>query len=989
MTATSPSKTITVSTSRDLAEAYDTLSNGGGGTIRVAQGDDPIQVSLRGGGSDQVYIVSDDADAPTLLHRISFRDVDNVTVSGFDVDSTGVERPGFHKDVMVSGGSNITIENSAFSSNAVGRYDPNDDETTLGESLGLVRFTSDFTFNNNTVEDYYHGMAVQESTGTRMNGNTFEGLQGDGIRLQGVQDTEVNDNHMHNFVGTSNGFNHNDFIQVWSSNATLVTRDLQINGNTLDSAEGSSAQGIFIGNEQFNHGDRDHRYENIEIADNLVYTGNANGISVRGADGVTVTDNTLLWNRSAETVGSVGDAGVSRAPLIRIEQTFDATVTDNIAPGLNLDDNVAEQGNRLINYRSVNDPDYIDAHFVNAAQGGGQNLSDLTLRADSDWNGTAGSSSSQAITSSDDGPTGLFTSTASSTDPHAYTFDASYSVDGDGALDDDHTFVWTLDDGTTLTGRTVEHIFREEGAGNIRLDIYKDGAGNKGATLVDTTERAIYVDSRTLVELDLAGNVDDASAYDSTVHIDGATALDGGGYRVGGSDTLLISRSNGQVFDRDSFGISLDMRVIDEDAGRFLLLHRVMDGTVRADGSVSFTLTTDEGSFHVNSGDVTITDDAVHSVGFGYDGSTLNLYIDGVEVDTVAASGTTAPSGSQHLVIGSKWRPGVDAEVHEFQFGVDAQAVGLGDAVRPEAPVDTSEPTETTDPDPADTPDPEPTDTSDPAPADPKPADPEPTDPEPKDPKADDPKTDEETDGQKDVPDDAGAPPASPVIIEIAPTVISRLDIDFETAGRDGSDLRLFEADNLSGGSGDIGYKIDAADRIQIERGTEGLHDMEAFDFQMNVTANTGDMEGKLLHFARVLEVEALSSGNLRFILHTDDGRFAVVGDGSALADGQEHSVGISYDNDTGRMSLQIDGDVIAQGEASGVTAGQSHHNLTIGHTWNSRHHDTFEMTVDDIYLSSRTDGDDDATLYDAVIPLGTQDESFNTMSGDTAYDML
>ena len=288
MALNSGTRVLSVSSSRELATAYDTLSKSGGGTIQVSRGSSPIEIALEDGGSSHVKIVSSDESNPTQIHRIAVYDAENITVSGFNVDSRNVSRPDWHTDVQITGSHNVTIENSTFISDAVGRYDSRDATTALGANLGSARYNTDFAFKGNTIGAYYQGLAIMESVDVEIAENEFKGLQGDGIRLQGVQDIHIADNYMHNFVGTSSDFNHNDFIQVWSSNAKLITKNLKIEGNTLDSAGGSSAQGIFIGNEKFSRGDKNHRYGDIDVSDNLIHTGNANGIAVFGIDKVSV-----------------------------------------------------------------------------------------------------------------------------------------------------------------------------------------------------------------------------------------------------------------------------------------------------------------------------------------------------------------------------------------------------------------------------------------------------------------------------------------------------------------------------------------------------------------------------------------------------------------------------------------------------------------------------------------------------------------------------
>ncbi|MEM7645024.1 MAG: right-handed parallel beta-helix repeat-containing protein, partial [Pseudomonadota bacterium] len=302
---------ITITDIADLQSAYDTLSNGGGGTIAIAADDTPLRLMLRdGGGDDAVRIVSADPDAPTLLHQIDLVGVENVTVSGFRVDSTGVDRPDWYDDLRVSGGENITIENTVFTSNAEGRYDPAFEGAILGETFADIRGTDGLTLSGNTVSNYFQGLTVRESTDVQISDNEFTQMQGDGIRLAGVQDVDVTGNHLHNFLGTTHSFNHNDFIQVWSTNTTLTTKNLTISNNIIDAGDGSGGQAIFIGNERAAQG-QDHRYENIEVSDNLIHTASRHGITVASADGVKIEDNTVLWNEAARIVVNPGEDGTS------------------------------------------------------------------------------------------------------------------------------------------------------------------------------------------------------------------------------------------------------------------------------------------------------------------------------------------------------------------------------------------------------------------------------------------------------------------------------------------------------------------------------------------------------------------------------------------------------------------------------------------------------------------------------------------------------
>ena len=138
--------TIVVSDAASLASAYQTLSTtSGGGTILIAPGVSIDEIGLSGGGQEYVTIASEDPNNQAVIGRINIQNADNITLSGLDVDSTGISRPDWHNDIDISGSSNITIENSTFQSTATQFYDINDPTIALGEQLGIVRNSQDFT----------------------------------------------------------------------------------------------------------------------------------------------------------------------------------------------------------------------------------------------------------------------------------------------------------------------------------------------------------------------------------------------------------------------------------------------------------------------------------------------------------------------------------------------------------------------------------------------------------------------------------------------------------------------------------------------------------------------------------------------------------------------------------------------------------------------------------------------------------------------------
>jgi hypothetical protein len=386
--------TVTVQSPRELERAYLDLSAwaDGGGTIYLASDYPPAaEINLSGGGSNPVHITSADPSDAVQVSRIAFDEVDNVRVSNVHVDSTGVVRQDFFRDLDITNSSRIEIADSVFTSNGTATFGPNAPGGVLGERLSMVRYSDDITILDSFFSGHSQGLTFHESTNITVTGNEITAQQGDGIRLQGVQDVLIANNYLHDFAATPNEFTHSDFIQMWSTNAEIVSANVTVTGNVLDTGNGVSVQAIWMRNEAHDAGDTSYVYQNITVTDNVIYTGSANGIGIGQADGVLVANNTLLWNEGAFTVKATGDT--SYQPRIRLhEDITNLQVIDNITPRILSGPDANLQGNVIVSY-DPSSPDYVGNHFVDAAQGGDIGPEGWQLRPNSPWVGTGATAS--------------------------------------------------------------------------------------------------------------------------------------------------------------------------------------------------------------------------------------------------------------------------------------------------------------------------------------------------------------------------------------------------------------------------------------------------------------------------------------------------------------------------------------------------------------------------------------------------------------------
>lgn len=379
---------VTVQTPQELEQAYLDLSawaNGGGTILVDARFPALSEIALTGGGENPVHITSADPEIPVRVSRIALGEVNNLRFSRIHVDSTGILRDDFHRDIDITDSSRIEIIGSTFTSNGSLVFDPVDPAAVLGERLSMIRHSDDITVSDNFISGYEQGLTFQESRLIRVVDNEITAIQGDGIRLVGVEDVLISGNYLHDFSATPNEFTHSDFIQMWSRNAEMVSSNVTITGNVLDTGNGVAAQGIWIGNSEYNRGNTAHIYGGITITGNLIYTGAANGIGVTGAEGVLIAGNTLLWNPAAVTIKT--DGNTSYFPRIRLhEEITDALVTGNITTRILHGPEVVLDGNILLSW-TPGDPAYVGDHFINATEGGDIGPSGWRLRATSPWVG--------------------------------------------------------------------------------------------------------------------------------------------------------------------------------------------------------------------------------------------------------------------------------------------------------------------------------------------------------------------------------------------------------------------------------------------------------------------------------------------------------------------------------------------------------------------------------------------------------------------------
>ena len=468
-------ETIIVGSSAELLAALRGVH--GGETILLRSGVD-YKAIVTGvpAHAAQVTVTSLDPNDPATIVGLDLRAVTNVTFSNlrFAFEGTPVQ---WQTDVVVSGGDGIRFAHNVFKGVAEG-YVPVG--TSTAESMMSVTNTKNFVFEHNEVSNFFHGIGVGKSENVIIRDNDIHELQGDGLRFSQMKSVLIENNRLHDFLGSDAAVNHNDYIQFWTASTTAPSTDIVIRGNVLLSGD-YQPQAIFLRDDQGDAGVTGLRYQRVTIEDNVIYNSNAHAITTIGADGLTIRGNTILEHPAGSAISA-----------INVTKATGVVVYDNVAPRIEvgatnqvtrLDGNVVVQDAYAIN------PGYVPDLFVNPTQGTGISLHDLFVRPDGALvraDGSAVGSDLLHPGATPDQLTAVFTAAASrgADGRTTLSFDASHTANQDGYVHGNHaTFLWDFGDGKTETGRFDSHTYAKAGDYQVLLTVFHNDGSTDTARL--------------------------------------------------------------------------------------------------------------------------------------------------------------------------------------------------------------------------------------------------------------------------------------------------------------------------------------------------------------------------------------------------------------------------------------------------------------------------------------------------------------------------
>lgn len=456
--------TIHVSNAAELSSALTQAT--GGETILLKAGVDFGSLNIPYGAnpahpySSTVTIKSEDVNNEATFHGISLTGVSNLTV-----DSVHINIP---KDGTISAGfsvnksNNITLSHSDVNGNLT--LGVTGQHTIIGASIGG---STSVTLDGNEFHHLYVGTGVSNTSNFIVKNNFYHNNLGDNSDYASNISNILIENNTYFAPDKTNPFNiHLDSIQFWvEKDATQDTSHVVIRGNFIVDLTDTHSQSIFMRGD-YNQPDANgvlsniYRLKDVTIENNVIASSQSHGISVSGADGAIIQNNTLVYNGTNPNPDTVYIPGIDG------RNNSNVIAKNNIEPdgygrntstptGLTYQDNTLYAfGNDAVLNKLLLNPngDVLDK----------QNFATIQMNADGSYNGAL------LVAPDANHPTAVIEQNYNLVDGHyTYTFDATHSLAQIGSNLNGATYQWQFADGTTAQGATVTKTFTHGGEQDV------------------------------------------------------------------------------------------------------------------------------------------------------------------------------------------------------------------------------------------------------------------------------------------------------------------------------------------------------------------------------------------------------------------------------------------------------------------------------------------------------------------------------------------
>ncbi|WP_288905143.1 LamG-like jellyroll fold domain-containing protein [uncultured Sneathiella sp.] len=629
--------TITVSSSAELSAALNNAT--GGETIVLNSGYYGDLNIYNANFNSEVTIVSANPDNMAVFETVTLNNSSNITFDTIEVDFNPTVNTYSHESsVLISNSSDITVRNSHIEGDVA-------TQNGVGSVAGYpvargitAEYSQNITFENNDISYFQKGIILIEAVNIDILNNSIENLRLSHIAGADVHDVNIDGNYLgavtpYNYGGAGD---HGDYIHFWiNTGQSQNSSDIVITDNFFAEAEGDRMMGIYLED----HWGESASFEDVVIDNNVFHLADHQTILVEGAQGIDITNNTLLQSSGApnDAPGVVLSLGVK-----------DAVINNNIfsAPIAELTNDiqiVSESNNIIVQNTNPNGANYVGNLFENALA---YNPSLLDLLQSGNLN--TGANLTEAGTGSSNG---------NNNPPEEPTNETPEEPTNE-----------TPEEPTNETPEEPTNETPEE-------------PSNPNQPTDDNTEPTTPVETTVLIKAAMNGsaaNSADANSDDDTVS--NSVSFEQVGNRAAAklNDGVIIYDADDKFINNDAYTLTFDFKkeAGAEDASGYAIYYSSSFVVKINADSIMAAIVTSKGTNWVTMDDVDINNTDWHQMTLTFSGETGEavFYVDGDEVATVSGlEGATQTGSAWHdFYVGGEFGDSFDGLIDNVMFAQGA-----------------------------------------------------------------------------------------------------------------------------------------------------------------------------------------------------------------------------------------------------------------------------------------------------------------------------
>lgn len=655
-----------------------------GTVLQLAGGDYGALVlkDVSGGEGAPITLRAADPAAAVTFTTMDLSGVKHMVLDGLTFDYRfAPEDKSNLRPFQISGGQDVTIQNSLFDGDMAVGVSDEDDGFPTGFGLS-VRDMTGVVLQGNEIRNFYRGLVVRDSADVVVKANDIHGIRMDGSNFAQVENILIAGNHIHDFNRVLESGDHSDMIQFWTNGTSKPSRNITIRDNILNSGKGWFTQSIFMRNDLVDRGlaGAEMFYSNVTIENNVIINAHLHGITLGETAGLVIRNNTVIRNAASQ---GKEDNPVLWIPQIRVAPTSTkVTIANNVTSKIVGYDDQADwsvSDNFLVQDRFPSQPGFYDQVFVAARSGDPTNLASFAYLAGGPLDGV-GIGASQLDPASAALPSGkiprpVIRVVADHDFSNRFSFDASASALPEGVTADQVRYSWVLEDGITPEGISVQHTFVKTGPHQVTLTL----------TLPDATTAVVHSDINVpgpdvLAFSSEAGQFTSYAGRDPMIVPD--LGLGTGPAVLGQGVAPIVIPANfiEPFFQAHDFELRLRLRGAAnyKSAGELLRIHQTLLINVNERGALDIRFdTADAAQIKLKTAPIPFFSDAWQDITFSYSAKTgiFSVMLADKVIAQGRTSGVTRPMEHWGLALGNPFanRKSFDGELESLSLRVNQE----------------------------------------------------------------------------------------------------------------------------------------------------------------------------------------------------------------------------------------------------------------------------------------------------------------------------